>query len=182
MDRTAGELPAGRLGELNTAALTYATVGVTTDDRAVGVEQFDQRIGSGAARFEQAAEATMRFQVQLRAGLRVVASAPRAAVGVVLDQYFGIGRLALRAPCRVVTVVDEPRRRGFAYGTLPGHPESGEEAFLVEHLADDSVVFTVRAAAHPATLLARLAKPVSRMVQLFIVRRYLRALVSSPRS
>ena len=29
----------------------------------------------------------------------------------------------VRAPCRVVYVVDEPDRRGFAYGTLPGHPE-----------------------------------------------------------
>ena len=30
----------------------------------------------------------------------------------------------LRAPCRVVYVIDEPDVRGFAYGTLPGHPES----------------------------------------------------------
>jgi uncharacterized protein (UPF0548 family) len=30
-------------------------------------------------------------------------------------------------PCRVVYVVDEPRRAGFAYGTLPGHPEIGGE-------------------------------------------------------
>jgi uncharacterized protein (UPF0548 family) len=36
---------------------------------------------------------------------------------------FGIG---FKAPVRVVYVVDEPTRRGFAYGTLPGHPESGE--------------------------------------------------------
>jgi uncharacterized protein (UPF0548 family) len=33
----------------------------------------------------------------------------------------------IRVPCRVVYVLDEPERRGFAYGTLPGHPESGEE-------------------------------------------------------
>ena len=39
-----------------------------------------------------------------------------------------------RIPARVVYVVDEPARRGFAYGTLHGHPESGEEAFLVELL------------------------------------------------
>ena len=39
----------------------------------------------------------------------------------------------VRAPCRVVYVVDEPDRRGFAYGTLPGHAESGEELFLVRY-------------------------------------------------
>ena len=39
----------------------------------------------------------------------------------------------VRAPCRVVYVVDEPDRRGFAYGTLPGHAESGEERFVVRY-------------------------------------------------
>jgi Domain of unknown function (DUF1990) len=38
------------------------------------------------------------------------------------------------APCRVVCVVDEAgptSKFGFAYGTLPGHVESGEERFLI---------------------------------------------------
>lgn len=43
----------------------------------------------------------------------------------------GAGPLRLRAPCRVVYTVTESRRRGFAYGTLPGHPECGEEAFVI---------------------------------------------------
>ena len=51
----------------------------------------------------------------------------------------GLGPLALSAPVRVVYVIDGPDRRGFAYGTLPGHPESGEEAFLVERRPDGTV-------------------------------------------
>ncbi|HEV8560641.1 MAG TPA: DUF1990 family protein [Actinophytocola sp.] len=43
------------------------------------------------------------------------------------------------APGRVVHVVEEEHRRGFAYGTLPGHPECGEEAFLLERHADGTV-------------------------------------------
>ena len=45
---------------------------------------------------------------------------------VVLVRMMGF----LQAPCRVVYVIDEPDIRGFAYGTLPGHPESGEERFV----------------------------------------------------
>ena len=44
---------------------------------------------------------------------------------------------------RIVYVVDEPRRFGFAYGTLPGHVESGEERFLLEWADDDSVWYDI---------------------------------------
>ena len=83
--------------------------------------------------------------------------------------------LGVSAPVRVVYVVDEGRRRGFAYGTLPGHPESGEEAFVVEHLEDDTVRFAITAFSRPATLLAKLGGPVSRLVQSRVTNRYLRA-------
>jgi uncharacterized protein (UPF0548 family) len=34
--------------------------------------------------------------------------------------------------CRIVYVIQEDRRFGYAYGTLPEHAESGEERFLVD--------------------------------------------------
>ena len=43
------------------------------------------------------------------------------------------------APVRVVYVIDEPNRKGFAYGTLDGHPESGEESWIVDQTDDGSV-------------------------------------------
>ncbi len=43
-----------------------------------------------------------------------------------------LGPVWVHAPCRVVRVVDALGRRRFAYGTLAGHPERGEEAFVVE--------------------------------------------------
>jgi len=86
------------------------------------------------------------------------------------------GSLRLRAPCRVVYVVDEPRRRGFAYGTLAGHQESGEEAFMIEHHDDDSVSFKVTAFSRPATRLAKIAGPLGAVVQRRITARYLRSL------
>jgi len=69
------------------------------------------------------------------------------------------------APCRVVYLVDEVDRFGLAYGTLPGHPEQGEEAFLVERSGKSSARFTITAFSRPREPLARIGGPVSRMVQ-----------------
>lgn len=69
-----------------------------------------------------------------------------------------------------------PGRRGFAYGTLPGHPECGEERFCVEWRDDDTVALNIVAFSRPATWWARAGAPVARLVQRRITDRYLRAL------
>ena len=79
-------------------------------------------------------------------------------------------------PVRVVYVVDEPARRGAAFGTLPGHPLAGEELFLVEHRPDGSVWFTVRILSRAAEGPWRFATPFLRIAQWFFVRRYLHEL------
>jgi uncharacterized protein (UPF0548 family) len=82
----------------------------------------------------------------------------------------------INAPARVVYVVDEPTRRGFAYGTLSGHPESGEEAFIVEKAEDGSVWLVIRAFSRPSTWYFALVAPVLRLTQAFYTRRYGRSL------
>jgi uncharacterized protein (UPF0548 family) len=57
-------------------------------------------------------------------------------------------------PCRVVYVLEETggeiERYGFAFGTLPGHSEEGEERFTVERRrADDSVWYELLSFARP---------------------------------
>jgi uncharacterized protein (UPF0548 family) len=79
-------------------------------------------------------------------------------------------------PARVVYVIDEPSRHGFAYGTLPGHPERGEEAFVVERLADGSVWLVIRAFSRPAGPLSWIGYPVARLLQALYTARYERAL------
>ena len=74
------------------------------------------------------------------------------------------GPLRIVAPTRVVYVIDEPDRRGFAYGTLPGHPESGEEVFIVERQAGSTSV-EVRAFSRPGRWFTRLGAPVARRIQ-----------------
>ncbi len=87
-----------------------------------------------------------------------------------------IGPLRFRAPCRVIYVIDEPDRKGFAYGTLPGHPESGEEAFIVDRTEDGSVWLTIRSFSRPSAWQWWAVYPILRLVQSAITRRYFRSL------
>jgi uncharacterized protein (UPF0548 family) len=108
-------------------------------------------IGSGAKVFADGVHALAGWQAHLRAGLRVAASAATAEPGTVVVLGLGAGAIRIAASCRVIYIVDEPHRRGFAYGTLPGHPERGEEALIIEHSGDGAVSFTITAFSAPAT-------------------------------
>lgn len=99
-----------------------------------------------------------------------------AAEGETVTVRLGLGWLAISASCVVVYTVQEPRRRGFAYGTLAGHPECGEELFLVEHCEDDIVRLTIRAFFRPALWWSRAVSPATHIVQRLVTARYLRAL------
>jgi uncharacterized protein (UPF0548 family) len=164
----------------SSAELTYTEVGRTAGTLPEGYHHVRRSavIGAGAEAFAAAAHKVMRWQVQEGSGMKVEASSPVAEPGATVRTTLRLGPVPFVAPCRVVYVVDEPRRRGFAYGTLPGHPESGEEAFIVTHEADDSVTLTVIAFSRPATLLAKAGSPVARAVQERVTRRYLHALVA----
>jgi uncharacterized protein (UPF0548 family) len=84
----------------------------------------------------------------------------------VMGQAIGIWRLNA---CRIVYVVDEAgatSKFGFAYGTLPGHVESGEERFLVEwDRGDDAVWYDILAFSRPNHILPRLGYPFVRVLQ-----------------
>lgn len=155
--------------------LTYPEVGATASGRLPpGYDHigFVTRIGLGQLRFERAADAVMHWGMQRGAGLRVRASSEVVIVDAVV--LVGIG--FLRAPCRVVYVIDEPGLRGFAYGTLPGHPESGEERFVVRHDPVTAAVYAeVSAFSRPATWWTRTGGPLVPLVQRAIAKRYVRA-------
>ena len=85
------------------------------------------------------------------------------------------GPLQIVVPNRVVAVVDESHRFGFAYGTLVGHPETGEELFMAEQFRAGRLHLSIRIQAGPATLLARLGRPIVMVLQRVAARRYLAA-------
>lgn len=163
-----------KLSDLADRPLTYAEVGATAADLPAGYHhvRLSKRIGSGRERFEQAAGAVMRYGMLRGAGLRVTASTEVAAIGTDV-----LGRLGpFVAPCRVVYVIDDLNRRGFAYGSLPGHAVTGEEMFGVRYQpADDSVHAEVVAFSNPATWWSQIGAPVASMVQRVVTQRYLSA-------
>lgn len=154
--------------------LTYPDVGATKGALPDGYRHVHASavIGHGRTRFEDAADAVLHWGMQRGAGVLVRAGSEAAAVGAEVT----VGRWPLRAPCRVVYVVDEANRRGFAYGTLPGHPESGEELFAARYdPADGTVYAEVTAFSRHATWWSRLCGPLTRLAQKVITRRYLKA-------
>jgi uncharacterized protein (UPF0548 family) len=157
--------------------LTYQEVGATRGELPEGYEHIVAQtlIGRGEQRYRDAVECLMSWGVHRAAGLRVGATTERVQTGS--RALLTWGRfLRVTAACEVVYVFDEPRLSGFAYGTLEGHPEQGEERFDLQWRDDDAVLMTITAFSRPATWWARLAAPVSRRVQRRITRRYLQAL------
>lgn len=158
--------------------LTYTEVGATGGELPAGYRHLrvERVIGHGRAAFERAADALMTGEVQRRAGARIALTPSPAEIGSEVRMRLRVGPLAFRAPARVVWAERTSERCGFAYGTLPGHPERGEERFELELRPAGAVVFRITAFSRPGRWFTRLGAPLARLVQTRMTRRYLAAL------
>lgn len=163
----------GFLREEAQRALTYAARGLTRDEAALRrqvpegfvVDHNRQRLGVGEAAWAAAKAALARWEMFPRPWTQVEPSpAPIAAERTVAVLVRTAGLWWLNS-ARILYVIDEARRFGFAYGTLPGHAECGEERFLVEQLADGAVFYDLLAFSRPRHWAARLGQPVVRALQ-----------------
>jgi uncharacterized protein (UPF0548 family) len=156
--------------------LTYAEVGATADAvLPAGYHHVRASRLLGVVDLDAVAERLLTWGMHARAGVRRVEGAPRAVPGAEVRFRF----LGQSIPCRVVAVIDEPDRRGFAYGTLPGHPETGEERFVVARdPASGVVTATIVAFSRPGTWRTRVIGPAGRALQRHMTRRYLAALAA----
>ncbi|MCW2653136.1 MAG: hypothetical protein JWR32_4112 [Mycobacterium sp.] len=162
------------LAGLADMAFTYAEVGATAHELPGGYHHVRESavIGRGRDRFESAAAKVMRWGMLRGAGLGVTASTEVADVGSVVVVRLG----PVSAPSRVVYVIDDDNERGFAYGTLRGHAESGEEKFAVRYdPVSDEVRAEVTAFSRHATWWSKAAAPLTSLVQRVVTRRYLSA-------
>ncbi|MBY8882003.1 DUF1990 domain-containing protein [Actinacidiphila acidipaludis] len=157
--------------------LTYPSPGLTAGEGEPSLPGFhtlrlDTDLPPGL--FDAAADALFGWRMHRAVPLlRVDAEQPQAATGVRVVLRFG----PVAAPCRVVWAVRDENQAAFAYGTLPGHPESGEEAFVLRRDPDGgAVTFTVLAVSRPAAWYARAAGPLGRLLQRTIAVRYAAAL------
>lgn len=146
---------------------TYAEVGATNATPPAGYNLDHNRIqlGHGEATFRAAVEALKLWRHFELGWVAIVPRGVRVEAGAtVAVKARAFGTWSLSA-ARVVYVIDESRRFGFAYGTLPDHVEKGEERFLVEWREDDSVWYDIFAFSRPQHPLVKLSAPLARRLQ-----------------
>jgi len=166
------------LAEQRGERFTYPEVGATRGARTTQVgplpadelpagyahDHNRQHLGSGVATFAAARDALRAWEMFPAPFAQVLRTPPIVEGEVVGVLVHALGLWWLNS-ARIVYVIDVPRRFGFAYGTLPGHAECGEERFLVEHLPDDSVWYDLTAFSRPRYWGARATRPIVRALQ-----------------
>lgn len=162
--------------------VTYPEVGATAGDLPGGYHHLRESrvVGHGRADFDRAADDLLRGEVQRRSGIAIELSDVPLHEGSQVRMRLRVGPMHVDAPCVVVWAARSADRCGFAYGTLPGHPERGEERFELHLEASGDVTFTIVAFSAPARWFTRLGAPVGRLVQRRMTRRYLRAFDHAP--
>ncbi len=152
------------------AVLPYSYQNVQHTQHPEKVANFDNdqikvKIGEGDADFDLAKIAIQNWQMfPARWTLILPVNAPiQENISVAMYAHF-LG-VWWRNACRIVYVIDEPTQFGFAYGTLPGHVEAGEELFLVSKDNNGSVWYELKAFSRPRHWLAKLAYPIMRRLQ-----------------
>ena len=102
--------------------------------------------------------------------------APRVRAGQEPTIFVRLGPFRLPEPARVIEVFESETRRGFTYGTKPGHPITGEESFILIHADDDRVFLVLRSVSRAGMGIWRFGEPFVRLAQVIYRRRYSRAL------
>src|SRR5690349_4348434 len=117
------------------STFSYSPLEITRDpspDSGYTVDHNRVQLGSGAQCFDAAIKAIRQWKmfdlgwVQLFSERTPIETG--ATVAVVVSH---LGFWSMNA-CRIVYVVEESEKYGFAYGTLAEHAERGEERFMVE--------------------------------------------------
>lgn len=101
---------------------------------------------------------------------------PFVGAGTTVRLHGRVARHKADAELRVIFVVEEPRRVGFALGTVGESVVSGEESFMLDWHANDEVWFTVRAFDKPKSLSYRLLPALTRHRRRELFSTYLRAI------
>jgi uncharacterized protein (UPF0548 family) len=179
-DRLAALLQAARQQQPSYGAVGATRAGEGPSGYRYDRHRVDIAVDSGQVddAFDAGVRALQRWDVHKGAGAPVFPAGAPLAEGetvVVTLRLLPPSLVTIAAPCRVVYVTDEPDRFGFGYGTLPGHPEEGEEAFHVER-TPAGVRFAIDVFWKPRHPLIRLGGPVTTYIQRRVTYRYLTAL------
>ncbi len=132
------------------------------------VDHYRVQLGAGHEVFYRAVNAVRQWKMFDMPWVELCwpdASIEEGTAVAVLLSHLGFWSLN---PCRIVYVIQEHQeceKFGFAYGTLLGHEEQGEERFTVEfHSGDQSVWYDLYAFSRP-NFMACLGYPLARTLQ-----------------
>jgi uncharacterized protein (UPF0548 family) len=137
-------------------------------------DHYRERIG-GPQIFDRAASGLRFWVAQKGAGVSIYPDDRPVALDSTILAILKLGPVRVLAPCRIIQIVESADTFGFTYGTLPGHPERGEEAFSVDRLAGGTF-FSIVAFSRPAEPFVRAAGPIARRIQRTTTRGYIEAL------
>jgi len=141
---------------------SYVEIGATKTIPPQGYDIDHNRIelGTGREVFTRAKEAVRRWEMFNLGWLQLRTPAAPIAVDTTVAVLAHVWSIWILNACRIVYVIDDTGPIdifGFAYGTLPGHVERGEERFTVQwNHADDSVWYDLLAFSRPNHWLTRL--------------------------
>lgn len=127
------------------------------------------QIGKGEYLFNRAKNAVQNWTMYNLEWTKIYPLNAPVAVGEVVVVVVNHYLCWSMNPCRIIYVLEDSgtiERFGFAFGTLPGHSETGEERFTVEWRRDDDTVwYELLAFARPQNILAKVGFPFVRLVQ-----------------
>ena len=164
------------LARERTSPLTYTEVGASFDrDLPDGYHHVraSTDLGHGDQVWTRACAGIRAWAAHRGAGITIAPADAPIEEGTTVAVITAVGPVRVLAACRIVRVVDEPNRFGFAYGTLPSHPEEGEEHFVVTRNDAGAVRFDVVAFSRPHDLLTKLGGPIPRRLQARATQQYL---------
>lgn len=111
-----------------------------------------------------AAQALLSGEVHRLAGVAMTRSGTHVTV------HIG----PIHAPCEIIHWEETDTRAKMTYRALPGHPEAGEESFLIER-CEGKIIAHVFSLSEGAAWYTR--NPIARWAQRVMAKRYARALV-----
>jgi uncharacterized protein (UPF0548 family) len=165
-------------GELN-----YQGIGSTEHGRPpADVECLVSRayLGEGLTAYRRAVRGLLTWQLQKKSGLRVRAESDVVVPGARVVSGFGVGPFRIDAPCEVVWVRRPvsgavPQSAGFGYGTLPGHPVRGEEAFEISIDEKGAVSIAITAFGVPSNWFYAAGGALTQRARRLVTSRYIRS-------
>ena len=136
---------------------------------AYDLDRHQYPLGRGRDLFERARDSMASWRHLDIPWLELYGAEDSVKEGQVVATLVSVAGLWFLNPCRVV-YTDLPQDpsdvAAFAYGTLPGHAECGEERFVVSFDPDtEEVGYEIAAFSRPAALLTKLGYPLARRLQ-----------------